>query len=101
MAQTAFEHLQAEIAALGSARSLGRVVQTGAGTLEVIGLSARAALGDRVRLLLPDGRRIGGEVLALRAGVDMAARWRACEDRSPGKPKPRLYPARKVSPSTC
>lgn len=68
MAQTAFEHLQAEIAALGSARSLGRVVQTGAGTLEVIGLSARAALGDRVRLLLPDGRRIGGEVLALRAG---------------------------------
>ncbi|PCD76558.1 FliI/YscN family ATPase [Pseudothioclava arenosa] len=68
MAQTAFEHLQAEIAALGSARSLGRVVQTGAGTLEVVGLSSRAALGDRVRLLLPDGRRIGGEVLALRAG---------------------------------
>lgn len=68
MAQTAFEHLQAEISAIGSARSLGRVVQTGAGTLEVIGLSARAALGDRVHVALPDGRKIGGEVLALRAG---------------------------------
>lgn len=67
MAPTVFENLQAEIAAIGRTRSLGRISEIGRGTVEAVGLSTRAALGDRVRLHLLDGRRLDGEILALRA----------------------------------
>lgn len=67
MAQTAFETLQAEIAAIGRTHSFGRISEIGRGTLEAVGLFSRAALGDRVRLHLPDGQKLGGEILALRA----------------------------------
>ena len=56
-----FESLCAEIAAVGVATAIGRVVEVARGTLRVAGLESVARQGDRVVI---DGR-LGGEVLTL------------------------------------
>lgn len=63
------EALRAAISAVPVALRIGRVVELGRGTLAVAGLSSAAALGDRVEVLGPAGRRIGGEVLRLAPGT--------------------------------
>ena len=68
MAFAELDLLRAEISGLGAARSVGRVCEVAAGTIMATGLSARAALGDRVALYTRAGLRLGGEVLALHAG---------------------------------
>jgi flagellum-specific ATP synthase len=60
--------LRAEISDLGSVRPVGRVAEVSGGTILASGLSSRAALGDRVAIHTSGGRRLGGEVLALRSG---------------------------------
>ena len=65
-----FDSLCAEIAAVGVARPLGRVVEVARGTLRGAGLETTARQGDRVVI---DGR-LGGEVLTLaRDGVVVLA----------------------------
>lgn len=60
--------LRAEISDLGSVRPVGRVAEVGGGTILASGLSARAALGDRVAIFTHGGQWLGGEVLALHPG---------------------------------
>lgn len=69
MALGGLELLQAEIADMGAVRPVGRVFEIGKGTIEVSGLCARAALGDRARIRSFTGREIGAEVIALRRGA--------------------------------
>lgn len=69
MAFGGLELLQAEIAELGAVRPIGRVFEIGKGTIEVSGLSSRAALGDRALIRALSGREIGAEVIALRRGA--------------------------------
>ena len=66
MVSQSLELLRAEIADMGRLRTIGRVQSVGAGTVEVAGLSSRAALGDRTMIRCQNGRDIGAEVLALR-----------------------------------
>lgn len=66
MVSQSLELLRAEIADMGRLRTIGRVMSVGAGTVEVAGLSSRAALGDRTMIRCQNGRDIGAEVLALR-----------------------------------
>ena len=68
MAFAEFDLLRAGIAGLDAAHAVGRVSEVGGGTITVTGLSARAALGDRVVLIARNGVRLGGEVLALHPG---------------------------------
>jgi flagellum-specific ATP synthase len=56
-----FESLCAEIAAVGVATPMGRVVEVARGTLRVAGLQGVARQGDRVLI----DARLGGEVLTL------------------------------------
>ncbi|WP_415182170.1 FliI/YscN family ATPase [Phaeovulum sp.] len=65
MAFPALALLRAEITDLAVTHSVGRVVEVGRGTVEVSGLSERAALGDRVLIRCANGQELGGEVLAL------------------------------------
>ncbi|MGO4851656.1 FliI/YscN family ATPase [Phaeovulum sp. W22_SRMD_FR3] len=69
MAQGEFELLRAEISEIGLVHAMGRVVQVGGGTVDVAGLSSRAALGDRVVIQCHAGMELGAEVLALKAGT--------------------------------
>ncbi len=69
MAFGGLELLQAEISELGAVRPIGRVFEIGKGTIEVSGLSSRAALGDRALIRALSGREIGAEVIALRRGA--------------------------------
>lgn len=59
-----FDALVSEIATVTQKIRLGRVSEIGRGTVIVTGLEDAAALGDRVQI----GPRLGGEVVALRAG---------------------------------
>jgi flagellum-specific ATP synthase len=59
-----FSPIRAEMAALPITYRVGRVAGVGRGTLSVSGLSAVAALGDRV-MILSEGGPVGGEVLNL------------------------------------
>lgn len=59
-----FDALVSEIATVTQKIRLGRVSEIGRGTVIVKGLEDAAALGDRVLI----GPRLGGEVVALRAG---------------------------------
>ncbi|MCV2878858.1 FliI/YscN family ATPase [Sedimentimonas flavescens] len=68
MAFIGFEPLQAEISDIVVARPVGRVCEVGRGMIEVSGLAAYAALGDRARIWC-QGRVVGAEVLALRPQV--------------------------------
>lgn len=68
MAFAALDLLRAEISDLGSVYPVGRVAEVGRGTIEATGLSGLAALGDRVLIRCHSGRKLGGEVLALRRG---------------------------------
>ena len=69
MAFGGLELLRAEIADVGAVRPVGRVFEIGRGTIEVSGLSARAALGDRALIRAQSGKKIGAEVIALRRGA--------------------------------
>lgn len=69
MALNGLERLQAEIADLGAVHPVGRVFEVGKGTIEVSGLTARAALGDRARIHAQSGPVFGAEVIALRRGA--------------------------------
>lgn len=69
MAFGGLELLRAEIADVGAVRPVGRVFEIGRGTIEVSGLSARAALGDRALIRAQSGKTIGAEVIALRRGA--------------------------------
>jgi len=60
-----FAPLAARIAGLRPVRGIGRVVATLGGRLEVAGLSRRAALGDRVRVMLCPRESLAGEIVAL------------------------------------
>ena len=62
---SAFPSIEARIRALSPLRRLGRVCRCAHGTLCVSGLGDVARLGDRVRVLRPDGQQGGGEVLSL------------------------------------
>lgn len=68
MAFGGLELLRAEIADFGAVHPVGRVFEIGKGTIEVSGLSRRAALGDRAIIRAQSGREIGAEVIALRRG---------------------------------
>lgn len=69
MAFGGLELLRAEIAEFGAVHPVGRVFEIGKGTIEVSGLSRRAALGDRAIIRAQSGREIGAEVIALRRGA--------------------------------
>lgn len=69
MAFGGLELLRAEIADFGAVHPVGRVFEIGKGTIEVSGLSRRAALGDRAIIRAQSGREIGAEVIALRRGA--------------------------------
>ncbi|MBD3785493.1 MAG: FliI/YscN family ATPase [Sphingomonadales bacterium] len=66
MAFAGFDLLRAEIVELGAVHPVGRVAEVGRGTIEITGLSATAALGDRAEIRCQSGRRLGAEVLSLR-----------------------------------
>jgi flagellum-specific ATP synthase len=65
MAETVFEGLRAEIAAVEVTRRVGRVAALGRGGIAVQGLAEAAGLGDRVVIVRRDGRELPGEILAL------------------------------------
>ena len=69
MAFGGLDSLRAEIADLGVVHPVGRVFEVGKGTIEVSGLSRRAALGDRALIRSQAGRAIGAEVIGLRRGA--------------------------------
>lgn len=81
-----FEGLLAEIASVTPVRQMGRVAGVGRGTLHVTGLSAAAALGDRVRMVAQGGRVLGGEVLQLAADAVTVLPDGASEGLSIGDP---------------
>ncbi|MBN8292987.1 FliI/YscN family ATPase [Rhodobacter sp. NTK016B] len=62
-----FDPLLAELAAIRPIRHFGRVEAMHATTLLVSGLSQRARLGDRVRVLDTQGTPVGGEIIGLTA----------------------------------
>ncbi|MEX1661210.1 FliI/YscN family ATPase [Thioclava sp. 15-R06ZXC-3] len=68
MAFAGFDLLRAEMRAIGSVHSVGRVTQVRQGTIDVSGLTRRAALGDRALIRCQSGREIGAEVLSLSRG---------------------------------
>ncbi|MCX7646898.1 MAG: FliI/YscN family ATPase [Rhodobacteraceae bacterium] len=68
MSGSVFEGLLAELAALTPVRPVGRVEEVVGNRIVIGGLARTAALGDTVRILLPAGRTLGGEVIALRGG---------------------------------
>ncbi|KEO52319.1 FliI/YscN family ATPase [Thioclava indica] len=68
MAYAGFDLLRAEMRGIGSVHSVGRVTQVRQGTIEVSGLTRRAALGDRALIRCQSGREIGAEVLSLTRG---------------------------------
>lgn len=68
MAFVGFGTLQAEILDLACACPVGRVAEVVGGTIEAIGLSGCASLGDRVAIHCQNGRILDAEVLALRGG---------------------------------
>jgi flagellum-specific ATP synthase len=69
MAETVFEGLRAEIAAVEVTRQVGRVAALGRAGIAVQGLAAAAGLGDRVVIVRRDGRELPGEILALADGT--------------------------------
>mgnify|MGYP001765289904 CR=1 FL=1 len=69
MAFEGFDLLRAEISDIGAVRPVGRVFEVNRGTIDVSGLSSRAALGDRAVIRCQSGREIGAEVLTLRRGA--------------------------------
>jgi flagellum-specific ATP synthase len=68
MAGSVFEGLLAELTALTPVRPVGRVEEVAGNRVVLGGLARQAALGDVVRISLPGGRGLGGEVIALRDG---------------------------------
>ena len=65
MALEGLELLHSEIQDMGFARTIGTVGKVGGGVVEAMGLSARAAIGDRVAIHRRDGTEVGAEVLAM------------------------------------
>ena len=68
MAFAGFELLRADMRAIGPVHAVGRVIQVRQGTIEVSGLTLRAALGDRASIRCQSGHEIGAEVLSLSRG---------------------------------
>jgi flagellum-specific ATP synthase len=64
MTPTLFDCMTAAVSALRPLHPLGRVVRVSGGTVQVSGLSDRARLGDRARVL-HQGRTLRGEVVQL------------------------------------
>lgn len=64
-AGSGLDGLRAMIGGLAPVHRTGRVAELSAGLLHVCGLTAGAALGDRVEIAGTGGRRLGGEVLRL------------------------------------
>jgi flagellum-specific ATP synthase len=65
MAEIGLDALTAEIEAIRPVRPVGRISALGGGTVQVVGLSDVAALGDLVSLTRQDGQPMRGEVLTL------------------------------------
>ncbi|MEM9708759.1 MAG: FliI/YscN family ATPase [Pseudomonadota bacterium] len=65
MAGPGLGHIVAELKSVDTVRPAGRVSHIAAGLVRVTGLSAHAAMGDRVRLLSNVGSPTEGEVVAL------------------------------------
>lgn len=65
MALEGLELLHCEIQEMTSTRTIGRVDRIGGGTVHATGLSAQAAIGDRVSICRRNGPAIGAEVLSL------------------------------------
>ncbi|WP_376875642.1 FliI/YscN family ATPase [Albirhodobacter sp. R86504] len=69
MAVVNFETLRAEIADIADTHAVGRVVEVGAGRIEVAKLAEIAAFGDRALIHMKSGAQLGAEVLALKGGT--------------------------------
>ncbi len=62
------KHLHAEIASLKPVHQIGRVSAVSGGILQISGLADFARIGDRLRLMKPNGGYLEGEVLQLDHG---------------------------------
>ena len=86
--QTDYETLTRRIAGMHPVIRFGRISAVLPGSVSVVGLSGHARLGDAVEIKGPDGRDMGGEIIALtrdRATVMVFGNEIACGvgDRDP------------------
>lgn len=100
MPRNELDSLRAELAQLRATRHIGRVCAVASGHLRIAGLERVARIGDRLRVLRPNGPTLEGEILGL--GVDdvMMLPDAASDGIAMGDPVMLLGPA-EIAPSNA
>ncbi len=91
--QTDFTALAAEIGRIGNHRRVGRVVAVSPASLEIVGLTHQARIGDQIAIGLRGGRNLGGEIVAISERSARAMTYQPLDGAAVGDAATLLGPA--------
>ncbi len=90
---TDFSALGAELGRISNYRRVGRVVSVSPASLEIVGLTHQARIGDQIAIGLRGGRELGGEIVAITERAARAMTYQPLDGAAVGDAVTLLGPA--------